>query len=221
MYDSTVGVFENDRPQMRLILVRHGETPWNKEGRFQGQSLVGLSQKGIAQAQQVAKALASMNISALYSSPLSRTLMTAQAISAATSVPVVQLDGLKEVNLGELEGITGQVMRSQYPEVYAAWREDPSDLVFPGGESIRQLQQRAQAAIEEIEAAHSEGLVAAVSHNFAIRSILCSFLGMSLSHFHRLRIDLGSLSVVYMDSRSKQVLTINDRCHLSQDPLQE
>ena len=183
--------------------------------------MVGLSERGIAQARQVAKALVSTNISALYSSPLPRTLMTAQDISEATSVPVVQLDGLKEVNLGELEGITGQVMQSEYPGVYAAWREDPSDLVFPGGESIRQLQQRAQAAIEEIEAAHPEGVVAAVSHNFAIRSILCSFLGMSLSYFHRLRIDLASFSVLYIDSRSRQVLTINDRCHLSQDPLRE
>ena len=200
---------------MRLILVRHGETAWNKEGRFQGQSSVGLNEHGGGQARQIAKALITMKPTALYSSPLPRTLMTAQEISREISIDVVEVEGIKEVNLGELEGITGQKMRSQYAEVYSAWRRDPAEVVFPGGESMRQLQERAWSAIEKIEKAHPGDVIVAVSHNFAIRSILCRFLGLPLLRFHQLRVDLASISILQSNSSSRQILTINDRCHLS------
>lgn len=204
---------------MRLILVRHGQTAWNKEGRFQGQGMVGLNERGMAQAREVAKALLPMKPDALYSSPLPRTLMTAQEISRELSIPVVALQGIKEVDLGELEGITDREMRTRYSQVYAAWRENPSELVFPGGESIKQLQERCWHAIEGVERAHPKELIVAVSHNFAIRSILCRFMGLPLSRFHRLRVDLASISVVQARSTSLQVLSINDKCHLSEDGL--
>ena len=206
---------------MRLILVRHGETPWNKEGRFQGQSPVSLSQHGTKQAQQVSKTLVSMKPTALYSSPLSRTIMTAQEISRELSIPVIPLDGIKEINLGDLEGITGQQMRAQYADIYAAWREDPSGVAFPGGESMQQLEARAWGAVEDLEKAHPEDVVVAVSHNFAIRTILCRFLGLPLARFHLLRVDLASISIIQSNSRFRQILTINERCHLSHEGLQE
>ena len=140
---------------MRLILVRHGQTPWNKKGRFQGQSLVGLNQRGIMQAQRVAKALLPMKLTALYSSPLPRTLMTAQEISRELCIPVVPLEGIKEVNLGEMEGKTGQEMRTEYAQVYATWRRDPSEVVFPGGESMLALQERVRD-LELVEYPHVE-----------------------------------------------------------------
>ena len=202
---------------MRLILVRHGETPWNKEGRFQGQSQIGLSEYGIMQARRIPKALLPMKPEAIYASPLTRTLMTAQEISRGLSVSVTPLEGIKEANLGKLEGITGHQMRTQHADIYNAWREDPSDVVFPGGESIRQLQDRAWRAIEDVEKTHRDGTVVAVSHNFAIRAILCKFIGLPLSRFHMLRVDLASVSVLQSTSRSRQVITINDRCHLSHD----
>ena len=202
---------------MRLILVRHGETPWNKEGRFQGQSQIGLSEHGIMQAKRIPKALIPMKPEAIYTSPLTRTLMTAQEISRELPIPVVPLEGIKEADLGKLEGVTGQQMRTQYADIYNAWREDPSDVVFPGGESIRQLQDRAWRAFEDIEKTHREGIVVAVSHNFAIRTILCRFIGLPLSGFHMLRVDLASVSVLQANFRSRQVITINDRCHLSHD----
>ena len=176
---------------MRLVLVRHGETPWNREGRFQGQSPVGLSQQGLAQSRQVAKALLPMKATALYSSPLPRTMMTAQE------------------------------MRTQHAQVYAAWRADPSGVVFPGGESIRQLQERAWRAVQEMEKAHPEDVVVAVSHNFAIRAIICRFLRLPLSRFRLLRVDLASISILQYRSRFRQAVTINERCHLSQDGLQD
>jgi broad specificity phosphatase PhoE len=166
------------------------------------------------QARQAADALVPWQPTALYSSPLPRTLMTASMVSEAVTLPVVPMEGLKEINLGALEGITGKMMRTKYSEIYSSWRDDPSDVVFPEGESIRQLQTRAWPAIEEMQAAHAEGTVVAVSHNFAIRAILCACLGLSLTMFHRLRVDLASFSIVSFVSGSPQVLTINDRHHL-------
>lgn len=198
---------------MRLILVRHGETPWNREGRFQGQSQIGLSEKGIMQARLVAKALLPMKPTALYASPLPRSLMTAEEISKELSIPVIPVDGIKEVNLGEMEGITGQEMRNQFAHVYATWRKDPSQVVFPGGESMHELQERAWRATGEIEKAHPRDAIVAVSHNFAIRSILCRFLGLSFSQFPRLRVDLASISIIQANTRSRQLLTINEKCH--------
>ena len=202
---------------MRLVLVRHGETAWNKEGRFQGQSPVGLNELGIRQAQQMAKSIVPMKPAALYSSPLPRALMTAEEISRELGITAQPLDGIREVGLGKLEGVTGQEMRSKYPQIYAAWRKDPSRVVFPDGESLQQLQERSWNAIKGLEKAHARDVVVAVSHNFAIRSILCRFLEIPLSRFHGLRVDLASITTLQVNYRSRQVLTINDRCHLSSE----
>ncbi|MCE2404707.1 MAG: histidine phosphatase family protein [Dehalococcoidia bacterium] len=202
---------------MRLILVRHGETEWNREGRFQGQSPVGLSEKGIRQARETAKALVAMKPTAIYSSPLTRAMMTANEIGKAVSLEVTPLEGIKEVHLGEMEGITGREMRDRFSQFYATWRRDPSQAVFPAGESMRQLQERAWNAIIGLERAHPNGAVVAVSHNFAIRTILCRFMGLPLSRFHRLRVDLASVGVLQTNGSNRQMLAMNERCHLPEE----
>ena len=199
---------------MRLILVRHGQTDWNRDGRFQGQSPVGLSEKGVRQARETAKALVAMKPTALYSSPLTRAMMTAEEIGNEVSLDVVPLEGIKEVHLGEMEGITGREMRDRYGEFYATWRRDPSQAAFPAGESMQQLQERAWSAIVDLEKAHPHGAVIAVSHNFAIRTILCRFMGLPLSQFHKLRVDLASIGVLQANGSNRQVLAFNERCHL-------
>jgi len=202
---------------MRLILVRHGETSWNRLGRFQGQGQVGLNDLGYRQACRAAGALRSVKPAALYSSPLPRALMTAEEISRELSLPVVPLDGMKEIALGDLEGITSKTMRAQYSQLYTAWRHAPSSVTFPGGESLEQLQDRAWSAFEYIGKTHPDDIVVAVSHGFAIGTILCRFMGLPLSQFHSLSVDLGSMSIIQTNSRSHRVVAINDRCHLDGD----
>ena len=203
------------RAALRLILVRHGQTPWNAEGRFQGQSDTGLTELGLEQARRAAAALASVEIAAIYSSPLPRAMRTAQEISSELSLDVTPLEGLKEIHLGELEGITGPVMREKYSEVFHTWNENPGRVSFPGGESLRQLQGRAWRAEQRIEKAHADGTVVAVSHNFAINAIVSRFLGLPLSRFHRIRVDLGSFTVLEVGERTRHLLHFNDRCHLT------
>lgn len=202
---------------MRAILVRHGETPWNREGRFQGQDEVGLSRRGVAQSRRVAKALASMRPTALYSSPLARTMETACELSRQLSLPIIQVEELQEVNLGELEGITNQEMQARYPQIHALWRHDPSQVLFPGGESLPKLQERAWRAIEEIERSHSDDVVIVVSHNFAIRTIVFRLLDIPLSKFHIMRPDLSSISIIEFRDGTWRLVSFNERLHLPRD----
>ena len=197
--------------------MRHGETPWNALGRFQGQSDQGLSELGLAQARLVATAIQQLTPSALYSSPLPRALKTAAEISALTSLEVLALDGLKEIALGELEGITGPDMRERYRRVFDTWNKNPSRVTFPGGESLAQLQDRAWHAVHHIQDANPDGMVVAVSHNFAISAIVCKFLGLPLSGFHRIRVDLASITSLEFGERRRYLVGFNDRCHLPLD----
>jgi len=127
---------------VKFLLVRHGETEWNKLGRFQGQQDIALNERGLAQARETAQALATLKPTALYSSPLHRTMQAAEEISRVVGLPVVKEEGFKELRLGDLEGVTGQEMRDRWPQVYAAWRSDPATVAMPNGESLGQLQGR-------------------------------------------------------------------------------
>jgi len=153
---------------------------------------------------------------ALYSSPLQRTMQVANEISRLTSVPVVPLPGVKELNLGELEGVTGEEMRTIWPDVYSAWSQDPGTLSMPKGESLSQLQDRAWRSLQEVEKAHSgDDVIVVVSHNFAIRTMIHKVLGLPLANFHRLSLDLSSVSTVEYTSRGRRLTCYNFTGHLS------
>ena len=201
---------------MRLLLVRHGETEWNKLGKFQGQCDVPLNKRGFAQARQTSRAVSLNQVFTIYASPLCRTMQTAEAISGPSQTSVIPMDGLKELDLGELEGITGPEMQADWPQVYAAWREDPAELVMPKGESLKQLQERAWQTFLDMESAHQEDdTLVAVSHNFTIRTIVCRLLGVPLSNFHRMALSLASICTVETDSSGRRLVGYNFTGHLS------
>jgi probable phosphoglycerate mutase len=143
---------------------------------------------------------------------------TAQAISRLVGLPVVPQGGLKELALGELEGVTGEEMRRGWPGVYQTWREAPGEVVMPGGESLVQLQHRAWQVIKDLERTHpGDDAVVLVSHNFTLRTIVAQVLGMPLAHFHRMSLSLGSIGVVESDARGRRLVAYNSTSHLSQE----
>ena len=201
---------------MKFYLVRHGETEWNRLGKFQGLTDVSLNDRGVAQARDSARAAMSWDHGALYASPLKRTVQVADEIRKLSGVPVVTDPGLRELNLGDLEGVSGAEMRAGWPEVYASWRKNPADVVMPNGESITQLQERAWNVILEIERSHSEeSAVIVVSHNFTIRTIICAILDIPLYNFHRMSLGLGSLCTFESDGNGRRLVTYNCNSHLS------
>ena len=201
---------------MRFYLLRHGETEWNKLGKFQGLTDVSLNERGLSQARDSARAALSWQPSTLYASSLTRTVQVAEEIRRATGLPMVSDPGLRELSLGDLEGVTGAEMRAGWPEVYENWRSNPADVAMPNGESLTQLQERAWKVIQEIEHAHAEDSgVVVVSHNFTIRTIICAILDIPLYNFHRMSLGLGALCTFDSDGNGRRLVTYNCNSHLS------
>ena len=199
---------------LRLILVRHGETRYNLEGRAIGHKQDGLNPRGRLQAHRTAEALISQAPAALYASPISGAMETATIISRRLGIDVIQRDNLKEADVGLLEGLTFQEMQQQYPDFMETWSREASTAVMPGGESILQAQERAWETIDEIQRLHPEETVAVVSHSFILQGLLCRFLGLPLVEFQRLRLDPASITIVEVDQGKPTLVSYNDSCHL-------
>ncbi len=200
---------------MKFYLVRHGETEWNKLGRFQGQYDTLLNDAGLEQARIIGQAAREWDLTAVYSSPLTRTMQVANEVGGPLGLPVNAREGLMELGLGELEGVTGAEMRAGWPQVYTTWNSSPERVEMPGGESLATLEERSWKVIIELQESHGpEDNLAIISHNFTIRAICGKVLGMPLANFHRLRLALGSVSVFQIDARGPCMLTYNSTCHL-------
>ena len=201
---------------MKFFVVRHGETDWNKLGRFQGHTDISLNDRGLSQARETAVASEDWGYTAIYSSPLVRTVQVAEEIAKVTPMLVSQEPGLKELNLGDLEGVTGEEMRNDWPALFAAWRTDPEKMSMPNGESLGELRDRTWQVILDIEQKHSsDDSIVVISHNFAIRSIVNELLGMPLAYFHRMSLNLASVCTFDSDERGRRLTGYNSTSHLS------
>ena len=199
---------------LNLIFIRHGETPYNLEGRAIGDNPVGLNARGRLQALRAAEAIASLGPVALYTSPLPRALETATIISQRLSVQVCPQDNLKVVNIGLLDGLPQDEMWQQYTDFMRTWTNDASTVIMPGGESVLQVQKRAWDTIEEIKGLHPKDNMAVVSHSFTIAALVCQLLEIPLSNFQRLRLDLASITLMETGQDSTTLVRYNDQCHL-------
>lgn len=203
---------------MRLLLIRHGETDHNAERLALGREDVPLNERGQLQSRALAEALAGASfgdITAVYSSPLQRATATASPLAEALELPVQIEAGLIEMEIGEMEGLTFPQVRERYPDFLRDWlSERLADVTMPGGESLRQVQERGWATVEAIRDRHPDETVAAVSHNFVILSLLCQVLGLPLARFRSLRHELAAVSVLELDASRNALVTMNDRCHL-------
>lgn len=199
---------------MRLLLVRHGETDLNKQGRIQGIYGAPLNATGRAQARALAAALYENLPFKLYTSPVARALETAQIIADTLGVPLTPLAGLQEADAGELEGLTGQEMRRRYPDFAASWARDSGTTRMPGGETLLQVQERAWRAIAALTENHPDVAVVAVTHNFTIQTILCTMLEMPLRNGRRLRPNLGSITRLNLSPSESSLLSLNETWHL-------
>ena len=147
-----------------LIAIRHGETEWNSQGRFQGHLNSGLNAEGLAQAAALAERLAGERFDLLLSSDLGRALQTASAIAMRTGHEVVVEPRLRERRMGIFQGLTPAEVLARYPDEYARFRTGDPDYVIPEGESMRQLFERSVACFTELAARHAGLTLATVTH---------------------------------------------------------
>jgi broad specificity phosphatase PhoE len=207
---------------MRLILVRHGETDINKARLALGRADVELNQHGRWQAQRLALSLKDEAIGAIYSSPLKRALATAEPISSSHGLQVQVDEGLIEMDIGEMEGLTFQQVGERYPHFLQAWLGGQAAYEpMPGGERLLDVQERAWQAIERIRQRQEQRTVAAVTHNFVIITLLCRVLGLELANFRRLRHSVAAKSVLEMGRDRIIVVSFNDTCHLEADQAEQ
>jgi broad specificity phosphatase PhoE len=160
-----------------LVLIRHGETDWNVEARYQGQANPPLNEQGIAQAHQLADSLVDVGIDVIYSSPLQRALQTAQLLARHLEIPLREEPRLMEINQGEWQGLLRSEIEERYPEHFRWWLTVPWSVTPPGGESLEQVQARVDAALDDIVRRHPEECVGLVAHRIPIALIKMRYQG--------------------------------------------
>lgn len=195
----------------RIILVRHGETDWNKERRIQGgSSNPPLNERGREQAESLALRLSRDRIGAIYSSPLRRTLDTAEAIAGYHQLEVLVEPSLKEIEAGALEGVSTVELGRRFSELLIMNAQGEALPRVAGGESLPEVQERGWGTIQRLARRHPDGAVVIVSHYFVILSIICSVLGLPLSQIGRLRLANGSISIINLDGQRVWLELFND-----------
>jgi len=200
-----------------IYLVRHGQTAWNVERRFLGKSDIPLDTDGHSQARALAERLRFLQISEVYTSPLSRALGTARAVAELQASCVVKMvQDLAELDQGELEGKKGACLPSEYPDFFRAWEEDPTDVRVPGGETMRECQERSWSALHDAlaESAADTPLVI-VSHKMVICTIICRILGLPLRFFRRIGQANTAINLLSAGDGGLQLHRLNDGEHLN------
>ena len=147
-----------------LIAIRHGETEWNRDGRFQGHLNSVLNREGLAQAQALGVRLAAERFDLLFSSDLGRALQTASAIAMRSGHEIVVEPRLRERRMGIFQGLTPAEVEARYPDEYARFRTHDPDYIIPEGESMRQLFERSVACLNQLAARHAGLTLAAITH---------------------------------------------------------
>ena len=181
---------------MRLYLVRHGETDWNLENRFQGWADRPLSPSGEEQARELARSLRPVRFDAAYSSDLRRAASSAEILLAGRDVEPVRVKGFREMRIGELDGLNEAEILARFPGLLEAWRSDPAGVVMPGGEDLGQLQERVWGALEPLLERHPKETVLLVAHHSVNKTILCRVLDIPLGSFRTLRQPPCAVSVI-------------------------
>jgi len=201
---------------MRIYLVRHGETEWNRIRRFQGRSDLPLNPKGRKQVEALALALKDKPLTAIYTSPLIRAVETARLINVFhPSTPIFEEKGFIEMDLGEFDGMNVRDWAEQYPDVQKAWRENPASVKMPGGESLMEVQVRAKEALDRITRNHpTDATLLISSHNFVNLTLLCDLLKIPLQRFRELRQENAAFNVIRKKGDRFYVELMNEGSHL-------
>jgi phosphoserine phosphatase len=198
-----------------IWLVRHGETEWNKLGKFQGSTDIELSEEGRNQAKAL-KNLISVDFDAVYASPLVRAVETAEILCRDTGLTVLPCEGIREINFGIFEGLTLEEIEHKYPEEMSKWRSDEAEGAFVGGDlSILNASNRAAATIREIAGKHSGKRVLIVAHGGIIKAALIGLFEWKMTMYHHFYVDNTAITkIIFRDGGYPVLKSFNETGHL-------
>ena len=199
---------------MRLILVRHGETKLNSSQRYWGRTDVELSAVGVRQAECLRQRLAAETIDAVYASDLKRATATAEIIIAPRGLSVVPCPELREIDFGQVEGLTYEEVIARHPEVARLWAERNPNPEYPGGESRDHFDQRVARFIDRLEGHSDDDTLLVVAHSGVLRTLMCLLLGVDKKFRWQIRCELASLNILETHDQGAVLMLLNDICHL-------
>ena len=198
----------------QIILVRHGETPWNKDKIFRGTADIPLNDTGREEAALAGEWLQKETIHAAYCSPLSRARDTAQAICQYHNLQVTDLPGLADINYGEWQGLPLTEVKKVYADLYQQWERAPHTVRFPKGETLEEVKLRAWAAVEEVVQRHPDQVVLLAAHRAVNKVLIARFIGLDNSHFWRIGQDTTAINRFHLKGDTWHIMSVNDNCHL-------
>ena len=198
-----------------IVLIRHGETEWNRVERFRGRADVPLNATGRAQAEATARRVASQwQPAAVYTSPLSRAMETAEATARLLGLQVQTHEGLVDIDYGRWQGLTPDEARAEWQMQVDAWYHSPHLASIPGGENLDEVRARGIKAMHHLAARHPDETIVLLGHTVVNRAILLEVLGLHSRRFWHLRQDTCALNEFEVEGDDFTLVTMNDTCHL-------
>jgi broad specificity phosphatase PhoE len=198
----------------RIFLVRHGTTDWNQAEIFRGRAECPLNKTGQNEAAALASYFQDIPLSAVFSSPLARALETARPTAESKNLPVVPDCAFTDIDFGEWQGIPLREVREKYPEAYRLWMEDPGAVLFPKGESLGGVRERAWEALQRVADGNPGRTVLLVTHRVVTKILICAALGLDDSRFWQVKQDSTAINCLEYARGIFNVALINDTCHL-------
>ena len=199
----------------QFILVRHGQTEWNRVERFRGRADVPLNETGLAQAEAISRRVAAdWQPVAVYASPLSRAVKTANAIARCLDLRIVTHAGLIDIDYGEWQGLTPDEARERWSREIDAWYNAPHMARIPGGETLDDLRRRGMLCVNGLAAQHDGQTIVLVGHTVINRVILLGVMGLGNDRFWRLKQDTCAINLFETEGADFTVVSLNDTCHL-------
>jgi broad specificity phosphatase PhoE len=198
----------------KVYLVRHGQTEWNKNLTFRGRIDIPLNERGHREAVAIAEALKDKNIDAIYTSPLGRSIETAQPTARFFNIEIVPFQGLIDISYGDWEGLTFNEARERYRDQYTRWEERPELVRFPKGETLDEVRERSFCVFKEIVRENAGRSILIIPHRVINKVLLCAILGLSNSYFWEIKQDTGCINLIEYSDERFVLSMMNDTCHL-------
>jgi probable phosphoglycerate mutase len=202
-----------------LLIVRHGQTAWNKDLHFRGRADLPLDETGLNQTEAIARRIvAEFQPVALLSSPLERARQTAEAIAQTTHLNLQAEESLIDLDYGQFSGLSPTEAEAKFLDLYRAWLNVPHTIRFPAGESLDDVRARLSDLLGRVANLYPDEQIILVTHQVVCQVLLCYLLGIHNGYFSHFRVDPASLTTCQVDGSHSVLVGVNDTCHLKELP---
>src|SRR5262245_22335012 len=199
---------------VRLIVIRHGETDWTRDGRYAGSRDIPLNARGLRQSEATAAAVAPRSLAAVYASPLERARMSAEIIAKPHRLEVTTRAAFREMSFGSWEGLTRDEVAVAFPDLYRTWGSAPHLLALPGGEALAEVHARVQEGLAELRGEREGQTVVLVAHGVVIRMLVLDALGLGPERLWSLETSTAGITELEYDGDWATIHRMNTLVHL-------